>query len=302
MAPFTYGSLCSGIGSEVVAWEPLGWSCSWFAEIEPFCCSLLKEKYPNVPNLGDIRRIGNAKNPRLIVGGTPCQSFSINAKREGLADERGRLSLEFIRIVRLCQPAWVLWENVPNALRVDKGRAFLCIVHALAKCGYGWCYRILDLRRFGIPQRRMRLFLVGYHGDYRPTIAALLGRQANGSNCRKAKKAWKESVARIDGWAGDETPKRGQGVCPTLKSGQGGEGVGIIEGSRKLRKLTVGEYEMLQGFPIGYTGVFYKRKLASPTMRQRALGNAFPPPILAWIGRRIGFVDQLLTSGYSLER
>lgn len=292
---FTYGSLCSGIGSEVVAWEPLGWSCSWFAEVNPFCCSLLKEKYPNIPNLGDIRKIERAKNPQLIVGGTPCQSFSINAKREGLADERGRLSLEFIRIVRLCRPTWVLWENVPNALRVDKGRAFLCIIRALAECGYGWCYRILNLRRFGIPQRRKRLFLVGYRGDHRPPVAALLGRQADGSNRGEVKKTRKENMARVvDGWTGDETPKRGQEVCPTLKSGQGGEGVGIIEGNRRLRKLTVGEYEVLQGFPVEYTNISYKGKPSTSPMRQRALGNAFPPPILTWIGRRIDFVDRLI--------
>ena len=289
LVSFTYGSLCSGIGSEVVAWNPLGWKPQWFSEIDPFCCSLLCQKYPDTPNLGDIRKIRDAQKVDLIVGGTPCQSFSINSTRKGLDDPRGKLSLYFARVVARVQSKWVLWENVPNALSVDRGKAFGCIVRALGKCGYCLAYRVLDLQSFGVPQRRRRLFLVGYRGRCSKAVAALFDEVPAKTNGRQAKEVQQGGMVRIDGWTGDETPKRGVGCCPTLRSGQGGEGTGVID-RYGLRKLTVAEHERLQGFPDGYTAIEHRGKLATDKTRQRALGNAFPPPILRWLGHRIRFV------------
>ena len=150
----------------------------------------------------------------------------------------------------------------------------------------------MDLRSFGIPQRRERLFIVGHISDPRPAIRALLERTPTKEDCGSACKVEQGNMARttgrtIDGWSGDETPKRGEGVCPTLRANQGGEGVGVIEGPGRLRKLMTVEWERLQGFPDSYTRVVYGKGMATKRQRERALGNAFPPPMLRWIGKGI---------------
>lgn len=118
-----YISLFSGIEAASVAWEPLGWEPLAFSEIEPFPCALLEQRFPAVPNLGDITRIdwspyrGTAD---VIVGGSPCQSFSIAGTREGLKGQSG-LMFEFIRAVREVLPRYFVWENVPGALSSEGG-------------------------------------------------------------------------------------------------------------------------------------------------------------------------------------
>lgn len=293
------GSLCSGIGSEALAWYSLGWQPIWFAEIDLFCSALLEDRYA-APNLGDITKIQSPPAPDLIVGGTPCQSFSINSRGDGLDDPRGQLSMVFMDIVARLRPRWVIWENVQNALRIDGGRAFGSIVGALAECGYGWSYRILDLQCFGVPQRRRRLFLVGFRGGCGPAVASLFDSVPGQENSRSTPQAWQGDMvgtdggptkeSRVDGWSGDETPKRGIDCMPTFRTSQGGEGTGVIC-ARGIRNLTIEEYERLQGFPVGYTTIKYKGKLASDAMRRKALGNSFPPPILYWIGRRIDWME-----------
>jgi DNA (cytosine-5)-methyltransferase 1 len=99
-----------------------------------------------------------------------------------------------------------------------------------------------------------------------------------------------------DGWSGDETPKREKGGVPTLKHSQGGEGTGWVLGNGSLRKLSTLEYERLQGFPDGYTEVEYppgSGKVATKRAREGALGNAFSPVILYWLGRRVEYLYRL---------
>ena len=116
-----FGSVCSGIEAASVAWGPLGWEAAWFAEVEPFPSAVLKHHYPKVPNLGDMTRIHEKEEYRtrpidILVGGTPCQSFSIAGLRGGLSDSRGNLALAFCRIVKERRPTWVVWENVPGVM------------------------------------------------------------------------------------------------------------------------------------------------------------------------------------------
>jgi DNA (cytosine-5)-methyltransferase 1 len=116
-----YGSVCSGIEAATVAWHDLGWTPAWFSEIEPFPCKVLKYRYPHVPNLGNMLSLTENKTFNngkidLLVGGTPCQSFSVAGLRRGLTDERGNLALEFCRLLIAKQPQWFVWENVPGAL------------------------------------------------------------------------------------------------------------------------------------------------------------------------------------------
>jgi DNA (cytosine-5)-methyltransferase 1 len=178
-----YLSLCSGIEAASVAWDPLGWDPVAFAEIDAFPSAVLKHHYPDVPNLGDITKFKewpDLGTVDLICGGTPCQSFSVAGLRKGLADPRGNLSLTFLAIVDRYRPRYVLWENVPGVLSSDGGRDFAAFLGGLGQLGYGWCYRVLDAQYVrvdglgrAVPQRRRRVFVVGYLGDWRRAAAVL---------------------------------------------------------------------------------------------------------------------------------
>lgn len=168
---FRYVSIFSGVEAASLAWEPLGWEPVAFSEIEPFPCAVLAERWPDVPNLGDITKI-NWKEEidgaiDLVVGGSPCQSFSVAGKREGLKGASG-LMFEYIRCVQELRPRWFLWENVPGALTSEDGDAFGQLLSEMDELGYGLAWRVLDAQFFRVAQRRRRLFLVGHLGAESP--------------------------------------------------------------------------------------------------------------------------------------
>lgn len=175
-----YGSVCSGIEAATVAWHPLGWRPAFFSEIEPFPRSVLAHHFPTVPCHGDFTTIGaDEYGPiDLLVGGTPCQSFSIAGLRGGLDDERGNLALEFLRLADRKRPRWLVWENVPGVLSSNGGRDFGSILGGMVELGYGIAYRVLDAQYFGVPQRRRRVFVVGHLGDWRRAAAVLFERHS----------------------------------------------------------------------------------------------------------------------------
>ena len=188
-----YISLFSGIEAASVAWEPLGFTPIAFSEIDPFCSQLLKVRYPDVPNLGDISAIDWRPyhgEVDLIVGGSPCQAFSIAGPRTGLLDERSALMLEYVRAIREVKPTWAVWENVCGAMSQDRGRAFATLQRELENCGYSLAWRVLDAQFFGVAQRRRRIFLVG-HSDFRCAAAVLFERESllgNNLSSREARK------------------------------------------------------------------------------------------------------------------
>ncbi|HXI19337.1 MAG TPA: DNA (cytosine-5-)-methyltransferase [Chloroflexota bacterium] len=206
----TFGSVCSGIEAASVAWEPLGWRCAFVSEIDPFASAVLKHRYPAVPNLGDFTKIGLPDGPTpgaidLLVGGTPCQDFSVAGERAGMDGADGQLALEYVALLDRVRPRWMVWENVPGCLSTNEGRDFGAFLGALGECGYGFAYRVLDAQFTGVPQRRRRVFVVGYLGDWRPPSAVLLERQS---------------------LQGHPAPRReaGQGVAGTLGGGTGSRG------------------------------------------------------------------------------
>lgn len=162
-----YLSVCSGIEAATCAWENLGWQPAGFSEIEPFPCAVLKHHYPEVTNYGDINEHAKWDLPPidLLVGGTPCQSFSIAGLRKGLEDPRGNIMLTYLRILESRRPKWLVWENVPGVLSSNGGRDFSTFITSLGNMGYGWAYRVLDAQWFGLAQRRKRVFVVGCLGD-----------------------------------------------------------------------------------------------------------------------------------------
>jgi DNA (cytosine-5)-methyltransferase 1 len=165
-----YLSVCSGIEAATVAWQDLGWNPLGFSEIEKFPSEVLAHHYPNTPNLGDMTKYKEwdfgTKGLDLLVGGTPCQSFSVAGLRKGLDDPRGNLALTYVGILDKFRPKWCVWENVPGVLSSGGGRDFGAFLGALGELGYGWAYRVLDAKHFGVPQRRRRVFVVGCYGNW----------------------------------------------------------------------------------------------------------------------------------------
>ena len=164
-----YTSLFSGIEAASVAWLPLGWKPLAFSEIEPFPKAVLANHYPNIPDLGDITKIDwsqYAGSADIVVGGSPCQSFSVAGSRTGLDGASG-LMWEYVRAVQAIRPEWFVWDNVPGALTSSHGEDFRCLLASMDELGYGLAWRVLDAQFYGVAQRRRRVFLVGHLGDQR---------------------------------------------------------------------------------------------------------------------------------------
>jgi DNA-cytosine methyltransferase len=158
-----YGSLFSGIEAATVAWEPLGWTPAWFAEVDKFPCAVLAHHYPDTPNLGDVTNVNwkSVEPVDLIVGGSPCQSFSVAGKRLGLDDDRGNLAIKYLSIVDTLRPTWFVFENVPGLLSSGGGRDLEIFLNEIEKIGYIFDLDILDAQFHGLAQRRRRLFICG---------------------------------------------------------------------------------------------------------------------------------------------
>ena len=225
-----YGSVCSGIEAATAAWHQLGWKPAFFSEIEAFPRAVLAHHHPDVPLHGDFTTIGSDEYEPidLLVGGTPCQSFSIAGLRGGLDDDRGNLALEYLRLAQRTRPRWLVWENVPGVLSSNGGRDFGAILGGMVELGYGIAYRVLDAQFFGVPQRRRRVFVVGYFGDWRRAAAVLFERHSlqghpaprreKGQDLARSLRAQSQSSHREDGdnfvsWPAD--------VAPTLNAAFG---------------------------------------------------------------------------------
>lgn len=240
-----YGSVCSGIEAATAAWHPLGWEPAFFSEIEPFPRAVLAHHYPDVPLHGDFTTIkdGDYAAIDLLVGGTPCQSFSVAGLRKGLDDDRGNLALEFCRLALRLRPRWVVWENVPGVLSLDGGRSFASILGGLAECGYGLAYRVLDAQYvrvdgFGraVPQRRRRVFVVGCLGDWRRAAAVLFERASLSGNPAPRRQTGERPANTLAARSGGGGwPDGGDGRHDHLVAFGGNNTTGAIDGATACR-------------------------------------------------------------------
>jgi DNA (cytosine-5)-methyltransferase 1 len=208
-------TVCSGIGAPEVAAPWIDWR--YQSEIEPFPCAVLAHRFPKAVNLGDMTRFQEWLDATfdVLCGGTPCQSFSVAGLRKGLADPRGNLMLTYLAIADRFRPRWIVWENVPGVLSSNGGRDFGAFLGAMGQLGYGFAYRVLDAQYVrtqshpcAVPQRRRRVFVVGYLGDWRRAAAVLFDGES---------------------LSGHSPPRReaGQGVATTLAARtRGGGGLG----------------------------------------------------------------------------
>ena len=282
-----YGSVCSGIEAATIAWHSLGWVPSFFSEIEAFPRAVLEHHYPEVPVHGDFTTIGaDQYGPiDLLVGGTPCQSFSIAGLRKGLDDDRGNLSLEFIKLAQRERPRWVVWENVPGVLSSNGGKDFGSFLGALGEIGYGFAYRVLDASGFGVCQPRRRVFVVGFYADWRRSAAVLFDRKSLAGTPKKRPKIESEGALFFRG--GNRAIDR---EWPETLSARDCNEPQLVTTENYVRKLTPLEYERLQGFPDGYTNIKDK---CPDGPRYKALGNSMAVPVMKWIGERIQMVDSI---------
>lgn len=194
-----YLSVCSGIEAATVAWHPIGWNAFSYSEIEPFPSAVLAHHYPNTPNFGDMTKFKEWPDAAidLLVGGTPCQSFSVAGLRKGLADPRGNLMLTYLAIADKYRPKWLVWENVPGVLSSNGGRDFGTLLGGLGQLGYGFAYRVLDAQYFGVAQRRRRVFVVGCLGGWRSAAAVLFERHSLQGHPPPSRKAGQEIAGTI---------------------------------------------------------------------------------------------------------
>ena len=195
-----YLSVCSGIEAATVAWHHMGWKPVGFSEIEKFPSQVLAHHYPQVTNFGDMTKYKEWKlddSIGLLVGGTPCQSFSVAGLRKGLDDPRGNLALTYVGILDKFRPKWCVWENVPGVLSSGNGRDFGAFLGALGELGYGWAYRVLDAQNFGVAQRRRRVFVVGCLGGWESAAKVLFESDCLRRDFTKGKVKGKNIAATI---------------------------------------------------------------------------------------------------------
>ena len=307
-----YLSVCSGMEAASVAWEPLGWSPVAFSEIEPFPSAILKHRFPNIPNYGDLTKfqqwpIGPGSID-LLVGGTPCQAFSSLGKQKGFGDARTALALSFVGLVEQSRPRWFVWENVERCLSSNQGRDFGLFVGSLARLGYCCAWRLLDARNFGLKQRRKRLFLVGNLGTNPYRAASVFFKEVgcdgyfespskkekgNPGNINEGNKAGRVVIAFQPGNLRRKFGANPSSYSfPTLSCDSGDQNAHFAR-EGEIRRITPKEAERLQGFPDDWSNIPWNGNPTSPdNLRYRACGNSMAVPVMRWIGEQIARVER----------
>lgn len=317
----TIGSVCSGIEAASVAWQSFNTKFEWFSEIAAFPIKVLSNKYPDIPNLGDMNNIpdmikqGSVSAPDLICGGTPCQAFSLAGWKNGLNDDRGNLTLKFVDIinsndnVRLAagkSRCKVFWENVEGVL-TDKTNAFGCFVSSLAglsevltiKNGkwpsagfiYGKtrnvAWRVFDAKYFGLPQQRRRLYVVAAEKGF--NLESVLFELHEGDFPDYPSFELKFHKDGHDFEVFREYTDCLYSAYGTKWNGNAAayNGSLFVVQDKRIRRLSPLETERLMGFPDDYTNIAGARK----TNRYQGTGNSWAVPVVKWIGERL-FTDK----------
>lgn len=294
-----YFSTFSGIGGfEIGISDSIPTAeCVGFSEIDKYAISVYENHFGG-KNYGDITKINTEELPDfdLLVGGFPCQAFSVAGQRKGFEDTRGTLFFDLARILRAKQPQLFLFENVKGLLSHDGGRTFATIISTITELGYDCQWQVLNSKDFGVPQNRERIFIVGHlRGTTRPEVFPLGG--TNAKTIRELTQGVRETKRIYDS----------EGLSPTLNTMQGGQrqpkiinpkmlnykpsdlSVAITASSYKeppivlpsIRRLTPKECERLQGFPDDWTAGH------SDTQRYKMCGNAVTTNVVKAIFDRL---------------
>jgi DNA (cytosine-5)-methyltransferase 1 len=329
----TYLSLFAGIGGGDLGFDRAGLCCVGQVEIDPFCRRVLRRHWPDVPLWDDIRTFDPIalgwERPDVVVFGSPCQDLSVAGRREGLRGGKSVLFFEATRIIRICPPALIVWENVPGALSSNNGDDFAAVIDELADCGaLDIAWRVLDSQYFGVPQRRRRVYVAADFGGHRAgeilfepeggcgnpapigtpgtdTARALTG-STGGASGKESQhtfviQAVANAVTARDGKGADSdctTTMAYQTLRTNMRNNSNPSteaGMLVFGAAASVRRLTPRECERLQGFPDGWTCICgangeYGRCSCPDSPRYRALGNAMTVNVMEWIGRRMAAV------------
>jgi DNA (cytosine-5)-methyltransferase 1 len=291
--PLKYGCVCSGVSAPTLAAKHLNWKTAFFSEIDKFPRAVLQHHYPSIPLHSDFTTIQKDTygTVDLLVGGTPCQSFSVAGKRLGLDDPRGNLALEFVALAARLHALWLAFENVPGLLSSAKGEDFATFISAITGIEYrppatGWknagiaegradrwgiAWRILDAQYFGVAQRRRRLFVIGYCGDWRPAAAVLLepdSMRGDSPPSRQTQKSVAALTATGVGTCGadDNQAQAGHIIAGTLEAAGGRSGCADINPGR-LICAEIAETMRAGGNKNG--GISARAKIDHRTSRER---------------------------------
>lgn len=268
-----YLSVCSGIEAATVAWHDLGWIPVGFSEIEPFPSAVLAHHYPGVPNHGDLtswREWGlKPGSVDVLVGGTPCQSFSVAGLRRGLADPRGNLALTFLALADHLRPRWIVWENVPGVLSSSGGRDFGAFLGALAVLGYQFAWRVLDAQHFGVPQRRRRVFLVA-HPRVECAAAVLFERPGGGGDPAEGAGPGDIDPAGVAGGARGDRGARGGPYW------NGADVADTLDVSALVKRQTMPDKRRFQAVVVERGSHWDDPALPHPTLNQSNRANGSP--------------------------
>lgn len=297
----------SSSGESFLGAEPL---CVGFSEIDKHASAVLRYHYPDIKNYGDISKIDWSTVPDfdLLVGGSPCQDFSIAGKRAGLAGARSGLFGEYVRALEEKKPAHFIWENVKGVLSSNGGRDFAVILDTLAESGYSLWWQVLNAKDFGVPQNRERIFIVGTRngmpreilferessGDH-PNSGVIAGTVTSRYPASQREGAYIEETRHSTGAIEQiNQPKHSNnrlygtgGIAPALNTMQGGRRQPKISEGSRIRRLTPIECERLMSFPDNHTkygrredGTAYEQ---SDTQRYKQCGNGVVANVVAEI-------------------
>ena len=279
-----YLSLFSGIGGFEKGIENSKYNeelkCIGFSEVDKYATSIYKRHFPKHRELGDVTKIRTEDLPEFefLVGGFPCQAFSIAGKRRGFDDTRGTLFFEIARVLKDKKPKYFLLENVKGLLSHDKGRTFQTILKVLSELGYDAQWEIFNSKDYGVPHNRERIYIKGYNREKcrgeifsTSTKKAILSTEIERlGNCAK-------------GGHGTSDVMSLEGICKCLTATDYTHPKWIIDNNQNLRKLTPLECERLQGFPDNWTKFGVNDELISNSQRYKCCGNAVTTNVITHI-------------------
>jgi DNA (cytosine-5)-methyltransferase 1 len=279
--------LFAGIGGIERGLAQAGYSADLLCEIDPGAVAVLRRRLPDVPLFPDVRELDSLPAVDVVAAGFPCQDLSQAGRTLGIGGERSGLVDHALRLVSrpAVGPRWLLLENVPFMLQLERGHAMRHLTDALGEMGYCWAYRVVDARAFGLPQRRQRVLLLASRTeDPRAVLFADNGTPRDGGDPERYACGfyWTEGIRGL-GWAVN--------AVPTLK---GGSTVGIasppavrMAADRSLRTPDIEDAERLQGFPAGWTEPSVTDAGTRPGHRWKLVGNAVSVPMASWVGKRL---------------
>lgn len=285
---FQVAGLFAGIGGIERGLHRSGHHSSLLCEVETGAARVLRHQFPDVPVVGDVRSLKSIAGAELLTAGFPCQDLSQAGRTAGIRGEQSGLVGEVFRLFDEASPTprWLLLENVPFMLQLDRGAAIRFLISALEERGMTWAYRIVDSRSFGVPQRRRRVVLLASKTE---DPRCVLFADEKGEPEKKSHEGfvcgfyWTEGTRGL-GWAVD--------AVPTLKSGST---VGIpsppamwFPDTGLVATPDIRDAERLQGFPVDWT---VSATEGTPRIREshrwKLVGNAVTVNLAEWVGSRL---------------